>query len=153
MSSNSPRRPNLRHRCRRAAVQALYQWQLTANPPEQIVTELMDEGGQGRLDETFLRELVLGTVDKVVALDEALTPFLDRTIEQVDPVERAILRLSTYELMERMEVPLRVVINESIELAKTFGAEASHRYVNGVLDRLARTVRPEAGASARQPKG
>lgn len=150
--SEARRAPNLRHRARRAAVQALYQWQLTGQPPDEIVKQIIEDGGPVRLDQTFLRELVLGTAAAVQRLDEALIPHLDRPVAQLDPVERAILRLGAYELLDRLEVPLRVVINEAVELAKTFGAEASHRYVNGVLDKVARIGRPEAGSAAR-PRG
>lgn len=149
MTTSSKRGPNIRHRTRRAAVQALYEWQLTANEPESVVDELIASGGQGRLDEKFLRELVIDTVNAVEKLDEALAPHLDREITDVDPVERAVLRLGAYELVHRIEVPLRVVINEGVELAKTFGAEDGHKYVNGVLDKLARTVRPEAKLDTR----
>ncbi|MGB0751723.1 MAG: transcription antitermination factor NusB [Gammaproteobacteria bacterium] len=149
MTTSSKRGPNIRHRARRAAVQALYEWQLTANEPESVVDELIASGGQGRLDEKYLRELVLGTVNAVNKLDDALKPHLDREIADVDPVERAVLRLGAYELVHRIEVPLRVVINEGVELAKTFGAEDGHKYVNGVLDKLARTVRPEAKLDTR----
>jgi len=149
MTNSSKRGPNIRHRARRAAVQALYEWQLTANEPESVVDELIASGGQGRLDEKYLRELVLGTVNAVNKLDAALKPHLDREIADVDPVERAVLRLGAYELVLRIEVPLRVVINEGVELAKTFGAEDGHKYVNGVLDKLARTVRPEAKLDTR----
>jgi len=75
-------------------------------------------------------------------LDQALSPFLDRPVERVDPVESAVLRLGAYELAHCADVPYRVVINEAVELAKTFGAEQGHRYVNGVLDQLAKAVRP-----------
>ncbi|NKC14891.1 MAG: transcription antitermination factor NusB [Gammaproteobacteria bacterium] len=136
--------PNLRHRTRRAAVQALYQWQVTAQTPGSIVSQLLEDGGQGRLDKRFLSELVTGTVAALPVVDEALLPHLDRPIEQVDPVARAILRMGTFELLNKLEIPLRVVLNEAVELAKTFGAEESYRYVNGILDNVAQHHRPEA---------
>jgi transcription antitermination protein NusB len=140
----NPRPMSSRHRARGAAVQALYQWQSTGLEPESIITQFLDDGP--RMDRKLFRELLLGTIGEVESLDTALLPFLDRPISQVDPVERAILRLATYELLKRMEVPLGVVINEAIELAKTYGAEAGHRFVNGVLDKMAAKVRPEAAA-------
>ena len=145
---NNPARPmpNLRHRARRAAVQALYQWQLTGQAPDIIVTELLEEGGQGRLDKRLLDELVTGTTESVERVDSALSPHLDRPLEQLDQVARAILRLATFELLAKLEVPLRVVINEAVDLAKTFGAEDSFRYINGVLDKVAKAERPEARA-------
>lgn len=142
--SQSPpqRRMSSRHRARGAAVQALYQWQATAQDPDTIITQFMDDGP--RMDRKLFRELLHGTIAEVERVDADLEPFLDRPILQVDPVERAILRLAGYELLNRLEVPLGVVINEAIELAKTYGAESGHRFVNGVLDKMADKVRPEA---------
>ena len=94
--------------------------------------------------------LLHGIPASISELDEKLTPCLDRSIESVDPVERAILRLGAYELINRLEVPYRVVINEAVELAKVFGAEQGHKYVNGVLDKLAHQVRKAEIQAKRQ---
>lgn len=149
MSNPGGKPPNLRHRARRATVQALYQWQLTGQPPEDILQQITEDGGPGRLDKKLFAELAPGVAQNVERIDAAIAPHLDRKVSEVDPVERAILRLGTYELLFKLEVPLRVVINEGVELAKTFGAETSHKYINGVLDKVARAHRPEAGTAAR----
>ena len=137
---------NLRHAARRAVVQALYQWQATAQEPHDIMQQFVADRSLQRFDKKLFRELFSGTLSEREALDALLAPLLDRPLEQVDPVERAILRLAGYELQHRLEIPLRVVINEAVELAKTFGGESGHRFVNGVLDQLADRVRPEAAA-------
>ncbi len=94
-----------------------------------------------RVDIDYFHELVHGVAERVYALDDEIAPFLDRELQAVDPVERAILRLGAYELMQRPEIPYRVIINESVELAKSFGGESGHRYVNGVLDKVAQKLR------------
>jgi transcription antitermination protein NusB len=93
-------------------------------------------------DVDYFTELLTGVESDVVAIDEGLTPLLDRPIAQVDPIERAILRLASFELRSRLDVPFRVVLNEAIDLAKEFGAEGGHSYVNGVLDKAASLWRP-----------
>ena len=132
---------NKRSRARRAALQAIYQWQMTAAAPAEVVAQFEEDDRLAKLD----RELFLNLTDAVTreseALDELLGECMDRDIDRVDPVERAVLRLGAYELRSRLEVPWRVVINEAVELARTFGAEQGHRYVNAVLDKLARRLR------------
>lgn len=137
---------SVRHNARRAVVQALYQWQATEQDPQSIMAQFVADRSLQRFDKKLFRELFAGTLDEREALDTLITPLLDRPLAQVDPVERAILRLAGYELKHRLEIPLRVVINEAVELAKTFGGESGHRFVNGVLDKLADQVRPEACA-------
>jgi len=131
-----------RSRARRGAVQALYQWQVGGGGSAEIRTEFRERDGMNNVDWAYFDALVDGVIREVDSLDRLLTPRLDRAVSALDPVERAILRLATLELRDHPDVPFRVVINESIELARTFGAEQSHRYVNGVLDALARDVRP-----------
>jgi N utilization substance protein B len=138
-----------RSRSRSLAVQALYQWQMAGQDIADIIDHFLLEQDPKTFDTTYFAELVRGVPARVDALDQALAAFVDRRIEQVDPVERAILRLGAYELTEHPEIPYRVVINEAVELAKTFGAEKGHRYVNGVLDRAARDLRPIEAASRR----
>lgn len=135
-------RTQARRRARRGAVQALYQWQMSAGSSADIRTEFREREGMENADWAFFDELVDGVIRNVDDLDAALTPHLDRSVQGLDPVERAILRLATRELMAHVEVPFRVVINEAVDLARTFGAEQSHRYVNGVLDSLAKELRP-----------
>jgi len=138
-----------RHRARTLLVQALYQWQISGDDPGDILLQFVDGRDMGGADIDYFRELMRAVPDRVQALDAAVEPLLERSIALVDPVERAILRLACYELEERWEVPARVVIDEAVELAKSFGAEQGHRFVNGIVDRLAHRIRiHEFGGSA-----
>jgi len=138
-----------RSRSRRLAIQALYQWQIAGQDVVDIVSHFMVEQDAKTFDTQYFEELVHGVPASLDKLDEALGGCLDRSLEAVDPVERAILRLGAYELIKHPEIPYRVVINEAVELAKTFGAEKGHRYVNGVLDKAARALRPLEAAARR----
>ncbi|APZ44192.1 transcription antitermination factor NusB [Acidihalobacter ferrooxydans] len=139
-----------RHAARRVALQALYQWQMTGDSPKDILTQFREERPLKGADLDYFRELTLGVPERVAELDAAVEPFLDRALALVDPVERAVLRLATYELIERLDVPYRVVLNEAVDLAKVFGAEQGHRFVNGVLDKAVRRLREaEIAAAAR----
>ena len=130
-----------RSKARRMAVQALYQWQLTGQEPTDIIAQFAEERPHQSADFTYFSDLLHGVTAQLSRLDDSLRPQLDRSILSVDPVERAILRLAAYELLERLEVPYKVVINEAVELAKTYGAEKGHRYVNGVIDKTAKVLR------------
>lgn len=132
--------PYRRHQARFLAVQAIYQWQMTGEDVQQIEVQFFEGNDMRRVDVPYFQELLHGVPAILEELDQHMTPFLDRPISQVDPVERAILRLSIYELLKRSDVPFKVVINEALELAKTFGAAEGHRYVNGVLDKIAHTL-------------
>ncbi len=126
-----------RARSRRRALQALYQWQITGQSVAVIAAQFFEEQDMSIADKDYFRDLLDGVEREKDFLDAALTPLLDRPIEQVDPIERAVLRLAAYELHSRLDVPYRVVLNEAIDLAKDFGAEGGHTYVNGVLDKAA----------------
>ena len=131
-----------RSRARRSAVQAYYQWQMTQQPIKDVINEFA--AGRGELkkaDKEYFRTLLHGMVANAEAMDEELGPLLDRPVRELDPVERAVLHLGTFELLNCPEMPWRVVINESVELAKMFGAEQSHKYINSILDKLAHRVR------------
>ncbi len=130
-----------RSQARQHAVQAIYQWQLTGNDILDIERQFLQEHAAESFEVSYFKELLHGVPANLTDLDEQLSPSLDRAIESVDPVERAILRLGAYELAHHPEVPYRVVINEAVELAKLFGAEQGHKYVNGVLDKLAKKAR------------
>ncbi len=136
-----PQSPSARRKARRFAMQALYQWQMTGDNVTDIEAQFRADNDLKKTDVNYMHDILCGVAGKQVELDDQFRPFLDRRIDELDQVERAILRLSVWELMERIDVPYRVVINEAIELAKTFGATDSHRYVNGVLDRVAQRVR------------
>lgn len=130
-----------RHLARQAAVQALYQWQLTEQSPEDIEDHFILDHEMSKVDMDYFDQLVRQIPLHIHELDDHLIPHLDREVDEVDPVERAILRVGTYELEFHPEVPYKVVINESVELAKTFGAEHGHKFVNGVLDKVASKLR------------
>lgn len=130
-----------RHRARKAAVQALYQWQLTNNSPVDIEDHFILDHDMHKVDTDYFHYLVQEIPAHLHELDDHLAPYLDRPIGDVDPVERAILRIGTYEFEFHPEVPYRVILNEAVELAKTFGAEHGHRYVNAVLDKVAGDLR------------
>ena len=135
---------NPRSRARRAALQALYQWQMTAEALDTISAQFREDKSWRRVDEDMFASLLYGVPGNVEALDAHLEPLLDRPVAQLDPVERAILRMGAFELAYRDDIPWRVIINEYVELAREFGAEKSHKYVNGILDNLARRIRDEA---------
>ena len=131
-----------RRRARRMAVQALYQWQIAGHTAAEIVTQFAEHASK-KADFAYFRELTEGVISTCSHLDEQLQPQLSRALSGVDPVERAILRLAAYELSQRPDIPYKVIINESVEMAKTYGAEQGHRFVNGVLDKTARVLRPQ----------
>jgi N utilization substance protein B len=127
---------------RRYAMQAIYQWQMTGQDVAVIEAQFQDDQDMGKADVGYFQELLHQVPVRVQEIDTALTPFLDRPVPQIDPVELAILRIAGYELMQRLDIPYRVVINEAVEIAKKFGAEQGHRFINGVLDKAARQLRP-----------
>jgi len=129
--------PITRARARRRALQAVYAWQMSGGEVGQVIAQFAHEQAHEIADLEYFDDLVRGVVRHRASLDEALFGYLDRTVEEVDPIERAVLRLSAYELIHRVDVPYRVVLNEAIEIAKRFGSEHGHTYVNGVLDRAA----------------
>ena len=142
--------PAARSRARRRAVQALYAWELGGNPMRRVIEDFRHEQDMQIADLEYFEDLLHGVEAHCRELDMGLAPFLDREIERVDPIERAVLRLSAYELKHRPDVPYRVVLNEAVEVTKRFGSEQGHTYVNGVLDKLAHAWRDvEYGAAAR----
>ena len=138
-----------RSRARRMAMQGLYEWQVAGNDPLDVYNIYQKEHDLKKVDKDYFKELVLSVPAKQQELDAALEPHLSRPIKETDPVELAILRLACYEFLFRADVPYRVVINESIELAKTFGAEAGHKFINGILDKVAVDLRPKEVKSKR----
>lgn len=130
-----------RRRARRLVVQALYQWQLSGTSPSEIKSQFI-ETNPGKIDWDYFSEVFFSVTEKIEPLELKLTEFLDRELVALDPIERALLCLGSYELADRIDIPYRVVINECVELAKIFGATESHKYINGVLDSLAFNLRP-----------
>lgn len=136
-------KPAARRKARELAVQGLYGWQMSGNPIEQIELGIATTNNMHKVDMEYFQALLRGVAERTEELDKAIKPYLGRLPEELDPVEKAILRLATLELVERFDTPYKVVINESIELAKTFGAEESHKFVNGVLDKAVKTLRKD----------
>ena len=130
-----------RRKARRALAQALYQWQLSANSVSSVLADFNNGDALKKADTEFFEDVLRKTVVEAEHLDAVFTPLLDRMPDQLDQVERAILRLATSEFNYRVDVPYRVVIDEYVELAKMFGAQDSYKYVNGVLDSLAARLR------------
>ncbi|MEI7036486.1 transcription antitermination factor NusB [Fulvimonas yonginensis] len=136
-----------RSRARRRALQALYAWQLSGSHMNAVIDQFRHEQDMEVADQDYFEDLLHGVETHVDTLDAALEPYVDREVAQIDPIERAALRLAAYELKYRLDVPYRVVINEAIEVTKRFGADHGHSYVNGVLDKLAGELRAaEKGA-------
>ncbi|MDQ7073703.1 MAG: transcription antitermination factor NusB [Gammaproteobacteria bacterium] len=134
--------PHARRMARRKALQALYQWQMSGDNLADIREQFShSQADMHKADPDYFIELVEEVPKALSLLDALITPHIDRTIEQVDPVERAVLRLGAYELRYRLEIPHRVVINEWVELSKLFGADQSHKFINGVLDKVSKQAR------------
>lgn len=136
-----PQGSRARARARRLVLQGLYQWQLSGDTAQGIVRGLLESQNTKDTDLEYFEELLRGVLATSGALETFFAPYLDRPTGQLDPVERAVLLLGTYELKERPDVPYRVVLNEAVELTKSFGAEDSHKYVNAVLDKAASELR------------
>ncbi len=132
-----------RHKARELALQGIYSWQMSKNAIEQVELALATSNDMQKVDLAYFQSLLRGVAKDVDAVDTAIRPYLGRLPEELDPIEQAILRMATFELTQRMDVPYRVIINEAIELAKTFGAEESHKFINGALDKAVRTLRKD----------
>jgi len=120
----------------------LYQYLLSPKELRLIVREMADEADFARADETYFRSLLEGVYDQIAELDHRIAQFLDRPMGELSPIEHAILLISAYELIFDVSIPYRVAINEGVELAKLYGGTDGHKYVNGVLDKLAAEARP-----------
>ena len=132
-----------RRRSREFALQGLYSWLIAGQPVADISAQLEESKGFERADHAYFSLLMRGAIEQQGTLEEALAPCLDRKVRELSPVERGILLLSAWELKNAPEVPYRVVINEAVELAKSFGGTDGHKYVNGVLDKLAKSLRTQ----------
>jgi len=140
------KKPSLRKQRRYArerATQALYQQMLNPTAVDLLEAQFMEDPFMLRVDLSLFRAIIRGVSQNAAMLDQEIEPFLDRALSELDPIEHAILRLGAYELAFNPETPRAIVINESVELAKRFGASEAHRYINGVLDQLADHLRPD----------
>ena len=130
-----------RRKARHFGLQALYQWTLSGASPADIEAEFRIDNDFQHTDGEYFSAVLKGVVRDVDALEALFSPVLDRRLGELDPIERNLLRLGTFELRDRIDVPYKVVISEAVALAKKFGATDSHRYINGVLDKVARDLR------------
>jgi N utilization substance protein B len=142
--------PVHRSRARRRALQAIYAWQMSGGTAEQVIAQFAHEQAHEIADLVYFEDLVRGVMQHRKDIDAALAEFVDRGVEEVDPIERASLRIAAYELRHRPDVPYRVVINEAIDTTKRFGSEHGHTYVNGVLDHAAAAWRTAEFDAARK---
>ncbi|MCX4025977.1 transcription antitermination factor NusB [Endozoicomonas sp. SM1973] len=134
-------KPSARRKARQFALQALYQWHMAGGNVAAIEAQFRTDNDMKKVDVSYFHDLLHGVTHSLADIQQAIEPYLDRDLKELDPVELNTLRIGAFELLKRIDVPYKVVINESIELAKRFGAEESHRYVNGVLDKVAARAR------------
>jgi N utilization substance protein B len=130
-----------RSNARKKATQALYQWLMSGNDLAEIETQFHQEQNMEKVDTDFFHKLLHEVPANVAVLDELIAKYSDRKADELDPIEQSILRLSTYELNSCVDVPYKVVISEAITLAKMFGSDKSHAFVNSILDKLAKDLR------------
>ena len=141
-----------RRRAREFALQGIYQWQYTGDDAGQVLKNLSELDDFAAADQAFLKAQLAGTIAESEELRARIEPLVDRKWEELSPIERGILLLAAWELVHKPDIPYRATINEAIELGKTFGGTDGHKYVNGVLDRLAAAVRAEEVAAPRTAK-
>jgi transcription antitermination protein NusB len=140
---------NSRRRAREFALQAGYQWLLNESPADRLLAQLREQNDFAKADTALAETLLRGLIANADALRERIAPFLDRPVKELSPVEHALLLLSAFELRDQPQTPYKVVINEAVELAKSFGGTDAHKYINGVLDKLAAELRPDEVRSRR----
>ena len=133
--------PKARHSARCLALQGLYQWQMTGENVANIKAQLLREKNPKEVDFNYFAELIEKIPGNIDRIDQYMKKYLDRDFSELNPVETAAMRIGIYELIERLEIPYRVVINEALEITKTFGAVEGYKYVNGILDKVAHEVR------------
>jgi N utilization substance protein B len=138
-----------RRRSRELAMQGLYQWLLAGGDASTVEADIQEQDGFARCDRAHFDALLHGCIEQAAALDAVLARHVDRKTTLLSPVEHAVLMIGVYELMHCPEIPYRVAINEAVELAKSFGGTDGHKYVNGVLDKCATTLRPDEARPAR----
>jgi N utilization substance protein B len=136
-----------RHRAREFALQGLYQWLLNNEDAATVVNNIRAAHGFEKADSDHFAALLYGAIKESVTLREAFSPLIDRGVAELSPIEHAVLLIGAYELKNNLDIPYRVVINEAVELTKSFGGIDGHKYVNGVLDKLAPRLRPDEVAN------
>lgn len=144
--------PAARRKARHYAMQALYQWKMTSAAINVIEAEFHTDNDMSKVDTAYFRELIHSVPKRLSEMDDAYTQFMkERELDELDPITQALLRLATYEMISRIDVPYKVVINEAVSLAKKFGATDSHKFINGVLDKVAAEFRAVEVQATRKP--
>jgi len=138
-----PRTSQNRRKSRELVLKAVYRGMINASELKQIIADAKEDPEFVKADEAYFRHLLDGVTSKIEELDSQIAAFIDRKVEELSPVEHAILRISSFELMFDATIPYRVAINEGVELAKLYGGADGHKYINGVLDKVAAAVRPQ----------
>ncbi|MFC4701825.1 transcription antitermination factor NusB [Glaciecola siphonariae] len=136
-------KPAHRKQARVLALQALYSYLMSGNDMQQVELAIATSNDMSKVDMEYFQAILKGVADDPQAIDAAYKAYLGRLPEELDPIEKSIMRLATFELLHRLDTPFKVVINEAIELAKTFGAEESHKFINGALDKAVKTLRKD----------
>jgi transcription antitermination protein NusB len=145
--------PTARRNARFYALQAMYQWQINHTAPYELEAEFLANQIRKKTDIEYFKEILHGVLKNIDELDAHMVPHLSRPLTELDPIELAILRLGIYELTQRLDIPYRVSINESLELTKQFGSVEGYKFVNGILDQVARKLRkPEVAADKKNTK-
>jgi len=140
-----------RSNARKNVVQALYQWQMTGTSVIEIERQFSESDRLKNVQRSYFSELLRGVPKELAAIDDVLKMFVDRPVEKIDPVERAILRMSIFELLHRLDIPYRVILNEAVSLSKIYGAQDGYKYINinGVLDKIAHRCRADEVAKVK----
>jgi transcription antitermination protein NusB len=142
-STKKPKTSQNRRKSRELVLKAVYRGMINAGDIQQIILDAQEDPEYNKADEVYFKHLLEGVTGKISELDSQIATFIDRKIEELSPVEHAILRISSFELMFDLSIPYRVAINEGVELAKLYGGTDGHKYINGVLDKVAETARPQ----------
>lgn len=130
-----------RHKARHYALQALYGWSMTANDLRGIEEQFLHDKNPEKVDMEYFRDLLHNIPANLITLNDLIAPYVSRALVEVDPIELTILRIATYEFQYNIDVPYKVIINEALELTKRFGATDSHKFINGILDKIAKALR------------
>lgn len=136
-------KPSPRRKARELAVQAVYSWQISQNEVSEVEVNFIADNSKRRFDIEYFQLLLRGVTGNIEEIDSTISPHVDRPLDDIDQVEKSILRVAVFELKNCTEVPYKVVINEAIELAKAFAADDSHKFINGVLDKIVKLIRPQ----------
>lgn len=142
-AAKKPKTSQNRRKSRELVLKAVYRGMINAGEIKQIILDAQDDPEYIKADDAYFKHLLEGVTGKINELDQKIATFIDRKLEELSPVEHAILRIASFELMFDMSIPYRVAINEGVELAKLYGGVDGHKYINGVLDKVAANVRPQ----------